>query len=200
MFVHYSDDMILNPIVSSVCIWSNNTVTFPIIKNIYGCESLGEIAIYDDVRIIDLGLSVDDGKAFLAKAAYYKPDNINIIESKEFIDVLDSAICERIIDFIDGNVDRLKKKNVYIFGLNRYTESIIVRLNEKDIVVKGILDNDSKKQGEKFNGISIISPESDYLNDSDAIVLIDIKWTREVEKQLEKNGFAGEIFSLITKG
>lgn len=197
LFLHYSDDMILNPITSSVYRWTEDRVIYPIIKNVYECDTLGEIPISHDVVKINAGLQENEGASFLARAAIYQVDTINIIESVEFTDKLDQTLCRQIEENIIFNLGELQRKKVFIFGLCKYTENIIVSLSKKKIDIAGILDNDPQKQGTIYKGISILSPEVMKNGGDDSIVFIDIKYADQIIEQLNELSYKGAVRKAI---
>ena len=84
LFVHYSDDFIMNPIISGVFKWKGDKLEFPIIKHIYNIDSLGEINIAEDIIKFDIGLEEFEGGWALAQIAPFRADIPNIIEAAEY--------------------------------------------------------------------------------------------------------------------
>lgn len=58
------------------------------------------------------------------------------------------------------NVPHLKKRDIYLFGVNNQARETIKILVKWGVKVCGILDNDFKKQGSYIRGIRVISVTS----------------------------------------
>lgn len=81
-------------------------------------------------------------------------------------------------------------KDVYMFGSSVIANMIIHYLRVHDVKLAGILDNNSRRIGQKVFGLSIFSPEilSKSKNDN-ALILIASRFQEEMIKQLEDMGY-----------
>ncbi|WP_289292201.1 nucleoside-diphosphate sugar epimerase/dehydratase, partial [Sporofaciens musculi] len=78
---------------------------------------------------------------------------------------------------------------VYVFGVSERTYHIIRELSWKGIKVKGVLDNDRKKQGMHCCGIPVVSVNAiEKEGKSRVDVFIMSPFWREMEKQLMETG------------
>lgn len=89
--------------------------------------------------------------------------------------------------------NRLHKSNgapVYIFGLGVGGRNIIGSMIF-DGILSGIIDNDSKKWGEHYNGLNILSP--DILKDKkNALIFVISDWFHDIRLQLINIGISDE--------
>lgn len=203
LFIHYSEDFIVNPITSSVCIWKDGKVLFPILYNIYGTKSLGLIPIADDVRSLDIGITDYEGQLFLAKASKFSVETENVLNAEEFADSFDEWSYEQMkseIIFLDEN-KILKNKDIFVFGYGKYTQLFICMLEEKGYTIEKILDNNINKQGKLCSGIEIVSPNyvKDRLEERTEII-IAVKYYEAIYMQLKTIGFKKEPIKLFDYG
>lgn len=96
-------------------------------------------------------------------------------------------------------------KFIVIFGSNEPAERMAEWLFEHEIIPAAMIDNNEKKQGLSFKGISITAPQDTLgkMHDN-AAVLIASKYFNEMQQQLEAMGYQTEkhIYKIVdmTKG
>lgn len=84
--------------------------------------------------------------------------------------------------------EQLKTKNpIYFFGAKRNVSKMIRYCNERNIEVSGLIDNDPKKQGTKFEEYSVVSLES--VNQDHLIVNSSGRFAIEVSEQMRNAGY-----------
>ena len=77
-----------------------------------------------------------------------------------------------------------------MFGTSKIANMIIGYLQEKHIVISGVIDNDKRKQGYEINGVTVYNPDILKKRDVDqVIVLIASSYQEEMIDQLEKMGY-----------
>ena len=187
LFVHYSDDFIMNPIISGVFRWKGNKLEFPIIKYVYGIDSLGDIEIAKDVIKLDVGLNDFEGGWALAQIAPFSLEATNIIEAKEYEKLREELAIKQMKNNINSFISKIQKlSKVYIFGFGKYTDELINILRSYDIEAKAILDNAEFKWGGPINGLYVCSPEilKKENNIKDIAVLIDVRHYKAITHQL----------------
>lgn len=92
----------------------------------------------------------------------------------------------------------LQKKKVYSFGHCNATEELIDLLLENGLIVSGILDNSSAKQGRFYRSIEIIQPEALVGEDTeDVVICIVARAYSAMVSQLKKMGFHGKIYKVV---
>ena len=87
---------------------------------------------------------------------------------------------------------------IYIFGAGLYGLSFLNMLNKTDIVVKGFLDNDSKKRSRFINGVPVMFL-SDVKNIMDIPIVITVNNPSSIIDYLESLGFKSGV-NYITSG
>lgn len=93
------------------------------------------------------------------------------------------------LDFYDIEPELRKtypdlEQGIYLFGAGTYGEIVSLYLIKKGIILKGVIDNNPKKQGGLCNGIPII-PLSQIGNERQNIcITISDKKREEIEKQI----------------
>jgi len=190
LFLHYSDDFIMNPITSGVYRWKAGKLKFPIIQNVFGCNTLGEIDIASDVVKIDIGIDDIEGGFALAKAAPFSLEVTNIVEAEEFREKRINHINNEIINAVKRISDNLRNMDsVYIFGFGNFTSFLIDKLRENCIETNAILDNAENKWGGPINGLMVTSPQTLLENDVlRTAVIIDVRFYDAIFKQLIEMG------------
>ncbi len=187
LFVHYSDDFIMNPITSGVYRWSEGMLEFPIIKYVYGINSLGDIAIAEDVVRLDIGLEKSEGGWSLARLAPYSIEATNIIEAKEYEELRKTIAQRQLKNNVEAIITKLKKASVVsIFGFGIYTNLLIYILRSHEIEPLGIMDNAQFKWGKLVDGVCVCDPEilNERKDKDDLVVLIDVRHYEAIKKQL----------------
>lgn len=89
-----------------------------------------------------------------------------------------------------------KDKNIFIFGLNAYTELIDNLLCMEGYEVCGIIDNDKEKQRKTIHGIVVLSPE-DIAWEENNLILIASRHAQSMITQLHMLSEGVEIAVLI---
>ena len=51
--------------------------------------------------------------------------------------------------------ERFFNREIYMFGTSKISNMIIGYLQEKNIVISGVIDNDKRKQGYEINGVTV---------------------------------------------
>jgi len=186
LFVHYSDDFIMNPIVSGVFKWKKGKLEYPVIKHIYGIDSLGEIEIAKDVIRMDIGLEDYEGGWMLAQIAPFSLEATNIIEADEYLEYREKLMHKQIQDNVDKYAAMIKMyEDIYIFGFGKFTDFLIDALREHSIFPEAILDNAEFKWGGPINGLNVCNPEIIKTKSlSNVIVLIDVRHCKAIKEQL----------------
>ena len=86
--------------------------------------------------------------------------------------------------------ERFFNREIYMFGTSKISNMIIGYLQEKNIVISGVIDNDKRKQGYEINGVTVYNPDILKKRDIDqVIVLIASSYQEEMIDQLEKMGY-----------
>lgn len=100
----------------------------------------------------------------------------------------------------DKVYDNIKLKNkLYLFGAGRDGEAVLKVINKlfpNDFEILGFIDNDKKKQGTVYCGLSVFSPDDKLFFDSDIAVIISIvgaKVFHSLKKQLDNMGLDENI-------
>lgn len=111
-----------------------------------------------------------------------------------------------LIDFLHQEIDDLlskkvitKNHNIYVFGLCDASTEIIKKIQHENINVKGILENNAKKQGKFCRGVlssSVKNIISKYT--SKDIFLIWSSYWREMKKQLIAEGVKEEQIIVLS--
>lgn len=199
MFLHYSEDFVMNPITSGIYMWRNKKVIFPIIKYVYGVDSLGEIDIAEDVIKFDFGISENEGGWSFAKLAPFSIEATNIMEATEYKIMRDESMKKQISRNVDAISATLKKKgSVFIFGFGNYTEHLIDVLNDYKIEMNSILDNAEFKWGGPIKGLIVESPEKLKETDrNDFSVLIDVRHYEAIQYQLLEMGIKEDQIFIV---
>jgi len=190
LFMHYSDDFVMNPISSGVFKWRKGRLVFPIIENVYGIKSLGNIKIAEDVIKLDVGIDDFDGSWSLAQMAPFNMEVQNIIEAEEYVERRTTLTHKQINNNINKYLSMIEMaSNIYIFGFGKFTDYLINALQEQSIYPRAILDNAESKWGNFIDGLNVCNPEiikeSDYNN---TVILIDVRYVTEIKKQLLEYG------------
>ena len=87
------------------------------------------------------------------------------------------------------NVPHLKKRDIYLFGVNNQARETIKILVKWGAKVCGILDNDFKKQGSYIRGIRVMSVTSvKNITNRRKLFVIDSPYWREMKAQLLSMG------------
>ena len=86
--------------------------------------------------------------------------------------------------------ERFFNRELYMIGTRKLSNMIIGYLQEKNIVISGVIDNDKRKQGYEINGVTVYNPDILKKRDIDqVIVLIASSYQEEMIDQLEKMGY-----------
>ncbi|MGN0429845.1 MAG: hypothetical protein ACI4E2_07280 [Acetatifactor sp.] len=190
LFLHYSDDFVMNPITSGIYKWKKGKLTFPIIKNIYGVDSLGEIEIAKDVIQFDFDIQDFEAGWALAEVAPFSLEVTNIIEASEFKKLRDERMEKNIETYVEREWFSLQSyKHIFIFGFGNYTGFLIDLLKAKGIKTTSILDNAKFKWGGSINGVVVESPDTlNIFELQEVCVLIDVRHFEAIRNQLIKIG------------
>jgi len=101
-----------------------------------------------------------------------------------------------IKDFVLDKLNPLKeegKTRLALFGASETCEVVLSALRDSDFQVMVLLDNDSKKQGQIFNGHVVSAPHVIDQVDCDAVVITSFGKQAEIFEQLkpysDKRGF-----------
>ena len=92
-------------------------------------------------------------------------------------------------------LQKLKKKDVYIFCAGKNGMRIANELKRNDVFIKGFLDNDKNKQGEKIDGIDVLNPDAIH----NSIIIIATKSVtiqNEIKEQIKDNILIEDIYTL----
>lgn len=200
MFVHYSEDFLYNPIQSSIYKYRDGVIEYPILLNIFGVNTMGEIPIFEDVKAIDLNLCMDDCEYFLAKISNYTEEVENILEADEYISKFEEVLTHNIDEIFNRILNNysLNDTQIYIFGLGKFAKLTEERMNKKGVEVSGILDNDPNKHGTKYKVIDVFSPLK--LVDVDGkkkVVIVCIKQFSAVSKQIKEINKEVDVFNIF---
>lgn len=190
-FIHYSDDFIYNPIQSGIYMWEDGYLVLPIIRSVFGADSMGKLPIPADVVEIDAGIHKAEGQYFLARYANYTFECGNIINAIEYDERNKRVIEDTLEARISVMIENLGRgSGLYIWGCCDLTEYIIESLKKQHIEVKGIVDNNSRKWGEEVCGVKVFAPDTviKNINESETIV-VDNKYYRDIWHQLERLGY-----------
>lgn len=200
LFLHYSDDFIVNPVSSAVLKWSDGKVVFPILYYIYGCDSLGSIPIAHDVIRMDMDITEQEGRNFLARTAKYSIEVNNVIETDEFKEAFDESFKNQVVNSMNDLMKRtdIRNSRIYLWGCCKYIQPIKDILERENITAIGIFDNDKKKQGKQYDGLPVISPESiREMNEESSIILVAIRFYDEICEQLKSLKYVGKVEKVI---
>ena len=97
---------------------------------------------------------------------------------------------EIIRNTIKGNVNKLKHKDIYIFGCTIYARDIRDELVNLGIRLTGFIDNNAAKSGKTCLGVKVQMPEQALLPYKDnALVIICSKYADEMISQLKTFGY-----------
>ncbi|MBG0788889.1 MAG: winged helix-turn-helix transcriptional regulator [Desulfovibrionaceae bacterium] len=103
-----------------------------------------------------------------------------------------SNIKEYVLDKLDGLKSRGKRK-LALFGASETCEVALSALRNTGFQVLALLDNDTKKQGQVFNGHVVSAPHVLSQVDCDAVVITSFGKQGEIFEQIlpysEKRGF-----------
>lgn len=94
-------------------------------------------------------------------------------------------------------------KRVYLFGAGKIGQHMAVELtsskNKKEWKVEGFLDNSEEKHLSRIQGIPVYYPKDlkRLEKDDDFKIIISMKNTVSVEKQLQELGLEGRIYSVM---
>jgi len=103
-----------------------------------------------------------------------------------------STIKEFVLDKLQGLAARGQRK-VALFGASETCEVVLSALRDTDFQVMALLDNDTEKQGQFFNGHVISAPHVLDQVDCDAVVITSFGKQGEIYEQLkpysDKRGF-----------
>ena len=69
-FVHYSNDFFRRPWASGMFKWKENRLLLPVLKDIFGISSMGDIAIPDAIVRLDIGIADDEIRDFMIEDCY----------------------------------------------------------------------------------------------------------------------------------
>lgn len=199
-FAHYSDDFVMNPITSGIYIWKNGKIIFPIIKYVYGIESMGEIDIAEDVIKFDLGITEEEGGWAFAKIAPFSIEATNIMEAIEYKKMRDESMKKQISrNVLNISEEIMKNGSVFIFGYGNYTAQLIDILKEHNIEIISILDNAEFKWGGPIQGLMVESPDKLKEKENNKFsVLIDVRHYEAIHNQLLEMGVNEErIFNVV---
>lgn len=201
LFIHYSDDFVMHPITSGVFKYKEGKITYPIIKYIYGVQSLGEIPIFEDIIRLDISIDDIEGGFFLSRIAPFSIEAVNVFECEEFsecrIKILEKQISSNIEKWYIEN--QLTGKKIYIFGAGNCTGTIIKALSNKHMFVQAILDNAEHKWGAKIDNVEICAPSILKREDMESsIVMVGVRHYQAIIEQLLNMGMDGErIFKVV---
>lgn len=200
LFIHYSDDFIMNPIKSGVYKWKDGMVLYPILLYLYGVKSLGQIPIIEDAYKIDIGIEDNECTFFLAKMSPFSIETINVIESEEFEEERTNAIRRQIIKNMEKwNFKKIfKEKKVIIFGAGNFTKLLIQLLKDEGIIVDCVLDNAEHKEGINIEGVYVKSPQILLdMNLRNVEILIDVNHIEAIKQQLWELGYIKEPYIMF---
>ena len=103
-----------------------------------------------------------------------------------------SNIKEYVLDKLDGLKAQGKRK-LALFGASETCEVALSALRDTGFQVLALIDNDTKKQGQVFNGHVVSAPHVLDQGDFDAVVITSFGKQGEIFKQIlpysEKRGF-----------
>ena len=113
------------------------------------------------------------------------------------MDLYHKAEMKKTIDKFFSN-QAFASKNVFAFGHCNATEEMIDYLSENNIEVAAILDNNNRKQGNKYRDVIIVAPE--YMKKytaSNSLVLVVSRFFESMSAQLRELGYQGEIVKVV---
>lgn len=89
-------------------------------------------------------------------------------------------------------------KKIYLFGHCNATEKLADLLFDEGYSIKGILDNNLAKHGNKYRGIPIQPPQAIVVESSEqAVVCIAARAYASMSDQLRRLGYTGKIYKLV---
>lgn len=77
-------------------------------------------------------------------------------------------------------------ESIVLFGAAETAEVVHAALKDTPLIVKGIVDSDPAKQGEKFNGFTILSPDDLPEMEADAVVITSFARQEEIFKRVHQ--------------
>ncbi|MBD5529290.1 MAG: hypothetical protein HDR02_12935 [Lachnospiraceae bacterium] len=198
LFVHYSDDFLFHPIQSGIYTWIEDEMRFPILEYVFGVPSLGRIPIAQDVVRMECDIMQQEGRLFLAEIANYTFESGNVLDAREYdLEVrkqvgqqLEQRINDMLLNYDLGD-------ECYLFGCNEFAESVKEKLEQRGIVIKGILDNDKGKQNREYAGLMVFAPETIKTEKLERVGIIVIsRHYRNICFQLKRYGYQREPYWL----
>lgn len=103
-----------------------------------------------------------------------------------------STIKDFVLDKL-SSLDKENKRKLALFGASETCEVVLSALRDTDFQIMLLLDNDSAKQGQLFNGHVVSAPHVLDQVDCDAVVITSFGKQNEIYQQLkpysDKRGF-----------